>query len=329
MNSFHASRLSSSVKRINNKTKDDTSRRLGLWAPGLNPSDPGVPGFVSLDSPFLPSQVENCLANVDPDSRVIVYAGALKALCAAQGLIVLGVAPSRISIIRPMTAGRAPGDGNAPTVGNPGAGAGAGVGAGVGAGTVWSLGDVTVDMAAAAAFVKAGIIDAGEGVLEGVRLDAEGAVAAAVFANATRLNDSDIKDSRRRREKGKAERARSGGSGGGSGRGRRGEEAKRTRGRNSRDGNVKEEGEEEEEEEDEGGAVRCGLLLCGDTPNADPDVFRAANNSGLVYDGRLVVDPMFRTSDPAVLAGGSLTKFSRVHGAGVPRHEKYNAREVC
>lgn len=98
-------------------------------------------------------------------------------------------------------------------------------------------------------------------------------------------------------------------------------------------GDLPEGGEDDEEGEEEGSescnAIECGLLLCADTPNADPDVFRAANNSGLVYDGRLVVDPMFRTSDPAVLAGGTLTKFSRVHGgAGVPRHEKFNAREV-
>lgn len=255
--------------------------------------------------------MENSLASVDPESRVVVYAGALKALCAAQGLIELGVAPGRISVVRPVAAGRrAPGVSvrNTPTAGNPGAGAGA----------VWSLGDETVDAAAAgAAFVKAGIVDAGEGLLEGVRLDAEGGVAAAVFANAL-LSDSGGKEARRRRENGKAGRMRNGGAANGGG-----EEAKSARG-----GNISRGEDVREEEENDDGAVRCGLLLCGDTPNTDPDVFRAANNSGLVYDGRLVVDSMFRTSDPAVLAGGSLTKFSRVHGAGVPRHEKYNAREV-
>lgn len=95
------------------------------------------------------------------------------------------------------------------------------------------------------------------------------------------------------------------------------------------DGADEREDEGEDEDLNGGSIIKCGIILCGDAPNADPDVFRAANNSGLVYDGRLVVDPNFNTTDCAILAGGTLTKFSRAYGADTPRHEMYNAREVC
>eukprot|EP00752_Nemacystus_decipiens_P015636 g13953.t1 len=316
--------------------QDDSSRRLGLWAPGLNPSDPGVPGFVSLDSPFLRSDVEKALASVGPDAEVVVYASALKALCAAQGLTDLGVAPGRITVVRPLTAGA----GAPPTASTAAVDGKTEVAAvdrkaspagkkGQGADDAWSLGDVAVDTAAAAAAARVGIKDAGERRLEAVRVDAEGSVAGAVFAaRETHGHEGDAEgtEGRKQRRK-KAAQGRS-----------EGKEVARTAatapagagaGRSDRDelpdGNV-----EEEEGLGAGGVdvIACGLLLCGDAPNADPDVFRAANNSGLVYDGRLVVDPSFRTSDPAVLAGGTLTKFSRVHGAGAPRHERFNAREV-
>lgn len=312
--------------------QDDSSRRLGLWAPGLNPSDPGVPGFVSLDSPFLRSDVERALTSAGPNSEVVVYASALKALCAAQGLIDSGVAPRRITIVRPSPAGA--GTLTALTMGDVATAATEDRKASLGTKTrvanVWSLGDEAADTAAVAAAAWAGINDAGERRLEGVRMNAEGGVAAAVFAtrrphgHGGDVEESEGPKQHRRKSPDKSggkEVAKTGaaaGAGAGAGRGGRDEIS---------EGKV---GEEEEVvvDPDREHVIACGVLLCGDTPNADPDVFRAANNSGLVYDGRLVVDPSFRTSDPAVLAGGTLTKFSRVHGAGAPRHEKFNAREV-
>lgn len=276
------------------KYQDDTSHRLGLWAPGLNPSDPGVPGFVSLDSPFLSSDVANSIANICPDSNMVVYAGPLKAFCAVQGLIDLGVAPEKIIVVRPISPGavaaaarKAPSSGSSSSM-------------------PWSLGDTTIDTAAAAAVFGTGVVDGGERLLESVRLSTEGGVAAAVFAN-TEGGDGvkgESKEGNRHQAKPTSPESA--------------DEFKGVGGSN----------DDSAEEEQARCTIACGLLLCGDTPNADPDVFRAANNSGLVYDGRLVVDPMFRTSDPAILAGGRLTKFSRVHGAGAPRHEQYNAREV-
>ncbi|KAJ0403232.1 hypothetical protein ATCC90586_001639 [Pythium insidiosum] len=57
--------------------------------------------------------------------------------------------------------------------------------------------------------------------------------------------------------------------------------------------------------------VPCGWLLCCQHNDADYDMFRAINESGLVYDGRLVVNGHMRTTDPFILATGSLCRFSR------------------
>jgi len=57
--------------------------------------------------------------------------------------------------------------------------------------------------------------------------------------------------------------------------------------------------------------IECGLLITAADRNIDPDVFAAINESGLVYDGRLVVDSQFRTSDPSIFGAGTNTKFSR------------------
>lgn len=315
--------------------KDDTSRRLGLWAPGLNPSSPGVPGFISLDSPFLRADVEKALAKAPPGAGVVVYAVALKALCAVRGLIDMGVAPGRISVVRPLSAGSGAA---APRMADvavaavddeekaapPGS---ARRGKYVkSSSSTWSLGDEAVDTAAIAAAARAGINDAGERRLEGVRVDSEGGVAAAIFAD----RDVDGRgggNARGRKQRRSKSHERGDKSAAKTAAAAAGEVTDRSAGGgdNCSTGEQKEEGEEDATGSD---FLACGLLLCGDTPNVDPDVFRAANNSGLVYDGRLVVDPTFRTSDPAVLAGGTLTKFSRVHGSGMPRHEKFNASEV-
>ena len=55
----------------------------------------------------------------------------------------------------------------------------------------------------------------------------------------------------------------------------------------------------------------ASLLICADGRQVDASIAAAANESGLVFDGRLVVDHCFRTNDPAVFAGGPAAKFSR------------------
>ena len=230
-----------------------------------------------------------------------MYAGALKGLCAAQGLIDWGVDPGRITLVRPLSPGESQAAPRAPTIhGNAARGS-------------WSLGNASVDIAVAEAAVATGINDAGYRLLEGVRLNAEGGIAAANFADLGAGSGG-------RSEGGTQDGGMHPSVSAAAGAATKGEYAMGETGENRDD--------DDTEGANQGDALTCGVLLCGDTPNVDPDVFRAVNNSGLVYDGRLVVDPMFRTSDPTILAGGTLTKYSRVHGACAPRHENYNAREV-
>jgi hypothetical protein len=56
----------------------------------------------------------------------------------------------------------------------------------------------------------------------------------------------------------------------------------------------------------------CAVLLTCHNINIRPSLFHALNDSGLAYDGRLVVQPQsMQTSDPFIFAGGDITKFSR------------------
>ena len=74
--------------------------------------------------------------------------------------------------------------------------------------------------------------------------------------------------------------------------------------------------------------VAFDVLIFCHTKDVDADIFLAANESGLVYDGRLVVDGRFQTADSSIFAGGTLTKFSRRYGRTRPRHEQFNSQEV-
>ena len=72
---------------------------------------------------------------------------------------------------------------------------------------------------------------------------------------------------------------------------------------------------------------RCDLLVSCDAPDINPNLFQCINGSGLVYDGRLVVDTRFRTNDPRILAGGTIAKFSR-RVADNTLLENFNSEEV-
>lgn len=69
------------------------------------------------------------------------------------------------------------------------------------------------------------------------------------------------------------------------------------------------------------------LLVGCQRHEASKVVFLCLNNSGIVYDGRVVVDTSFRTSDPAIYAAGSIARLSRQYGKDVLL-EHYNSREV-
>uniref|UniRef100_A0A8C7K985 Uncharacterized protein n=1 Tax=Oncorhynchus kisutch TaxID=8019 RepID=A0A8C7K985_ONCKI len=60
----------------------------------------------------------------------------------------------------------------------------------------------------------------------------------------------------------------------------------------------------------------------------DYDAFQSNNNACLVYDGRLVIDTTFHTSDSTIRAVGPLTKFPRHYHSDQWSHSRFNSREV-
>ena len=68
-------------------------------------------------------------------------------------------------------------------------------------------------------------------------------------------------------------------------------------------------------------------LVVGCRPHdVSPWVFSSLNDSGIVYDGRIVVNGAFRTSDANIYAAGTAAKLSRRYGHRVS-FESYNSRE--
>lgn len=78
--------------------------------------------------------------------------------------------------------------------------------------------------------------------------------------------------------------------------------------------------------------IDCRVLITAGHRDVDQDVFKAIHNNGLVYNGRLIVDKSFQTTDPSIFAAGSLCEFSGRYKAlsqGRPlRMDRYNGREM-
>ena len=74
-------------------------------------------------------------------------------------------------------------------------------------------------------------------------------------------------------------------------------------------------------------ALDARLVIAGDKRAVEAGFFNAVNDCGLVYDGRLVVNHYFCTTDGSIFAGGTVTKFSRRYRAPLPM-QAYNSAEV-
>ena len=78
--------------------------------------------------------------------------------------------------------------------------------------------------------------------------------------------------------------------------------------------------------------LQCRVLITASHKDVDDDVFNAIHNNGLVYNGRLIVDKNFQTTDPSIFAAGPLCEFSGRYKAisqGRPlRMDRYNGREM-
>ncbi|GBG32900.1 Cilia- and flagella-associated protein 61 [Hondaea fermentalgiana] len=73
--------------------------------------------------------------------------------------------------------------------------------------------------------------------------------------------------------------------------------------------------------------MKCRLFITADTKNVDPDIFASVNDTGLVYDGRMVVNSCFQTVDSRIFGCGTNTKFSRRYRAPLTI-EHHSSREV-
>jgi len=78
--------------------------------------------------------------------------------------------------------------------------------------------------------------------------------------------------------------------------------------------------------------LECKVLITAGHLDVDQDVFNAIHSNGLVYNGRLIVDKNFQTTDPSIFAAGSLCEFSGRYKSlsqGRPlRMDRYNGREM-
>jgi thioredoxin reductase len=54
----------------------------------------------------------------------------------------------------------------------------------------------------------------------------------------------------------------------------------------------------------------CGVMVTCGHRDVDLDVFKSIHNNGLVYNGRLIVDKNFGTTDRSIFSAGSLCEFS-------------------
>lgn len=75
--------------------------------------------------------------------------------------------------------------------------------------------------------------------------------------------------------------------------------------------------------------VRCKLIFCCTRKTVDCSVMKALIRSGIVFDGRIVIDEYFRTTDPNIYAFGECTKYKSALKADKLRHERYSTEEVA
>lgn len=78
--------------------------------------------------------------------------------------------------------------------------------------------------------------------------------------------------------------------------------------------------------------IDCRVLITAGHRDVDQDVFLSIHNNGLVYNGRLIVEKSFQTTDPSIFAAGSLCEFTGrykpiAQGKSL-RMDRYNGREM-
>eukprot|EP00042_Codosiga_hollandica_P047651 m.520350 g.520350 ORF g.520350 m.520350 type:complete len:1192 (+) comp57494_c0_seq1:53-3628(+) len=74
--------------------------------------------------------------------------------------------------------------------------------------------------------------------------------------------------------------------------------------------------------------ILCEAFVYANQRLPDPTTFHAVNEASLVFDSRLVVNHAFQTNDPAILATGPFTKYSRRYLADDFDFSKVNSKET-
>ncbi|NWV28409.1 CFA61 protein, partial [Origma solitaria] len=74
--------------------------------------------------------------------------------------------------------------------------------------------------------------------------------------------------------------------------------------------------------------LQCSAFFSFAYRTVDYETFKAINDSCLVFDGRLVIDAKFHTSDVSIRAAGPLTKFSRRYYRDDLTHSNFNSKEI-
>ncbi|KFQ29868.1 Uncharacterized protein C20orf26, partial [Mesitornis unicolor] len=74
--------------------------------------------------------------------------------------------------------------------------------------------------------------------------------------------------------------------------------------------------------------LQCSAFFSFAYRTVDYETFKAINDACLVFDGRLVIDTKFRTTDASIRAAGPLTKYSRRYYADEWTHSNFNSKEI-
>ncbi|KFO76187.1 Uncharacterized protein C20orf26, partial [Cuculus canorus] len=74
--------------------------------------------------------------------------------------------------------------------------------------------------------------------------------------------------------------------------------------------------------------LQCSAFFSFAYRTVDYETFKAINDACLVFDGRLVIDNEFRTTDVSIRAAGPLTKYSRRYYVDEWTHSNFNSKEI-
>ena len=78
--------------------------------------------------------------------------------------------------------------------------------------------------------------------------------------------------------------------------------------------------------------INCKVLVTSGKVDVDSEIYNSIHNNGLVFNGRIIVNNQFLTTDPSIFAAGSLCEFSQDYKNIAPsrclRMDRYNGREV-